>query len=238
MDTIDRKRWPATKNVDRPITGLKPHPRNTKQHPDSQIDVIAGLIQKYGWTNRVLIDGKNRIIAGHGRVLAAKKLGITTIPCALAEGWSDADIRAYLIADNKSAESPWDEDLLGAELKILGDEGIDLASLGFSDDELSALLGDEEPPRPPSVPLTDRFGVVPFSVLNAREGWWQDRKRAWLALGIRSEVGRGDNLLKMSDTALEPDPKKRAKMQADREKRKSTKVGQQSDNGGANAEKG
>jgi ParB-like chromosome segregation protein Spo0J len=193
MAKISTKNWPATKNCERAITDLKPHPRNTKTHPPEQIKVIAGLIRKFGWTNRVLITEDNLIIAGHGRVLAAKELGIATIPCALAEGWSDADIRAYMIADNKSGEmGPWDEALLIPELRLLGDEGVDLGGLGFTDDELDALLGDPGPDRGLSVPLTDRFGVVPFTVLNAREGWWQDRKRAWLALGIRSEVGRGD----------------------------------------------
>lgn len=204
-------KWPASKPAMRAVHELKPHPRNTKKHPASQIKVIAGLIEKHGWTNPVLIDAKNRIIAGHGRIEAAKLLGIIDVPCIVAEGWTEAEIRAYVIADNKSAEmAEWDIDRLRDELAELGAEGINLEGLGFSSDELDELLKAPDEPRPPSVSLGERFGLPPFSVLNAREGWWQDRKRAWLALGIKSEVGRGENLLKMSDTVLQPDPKKRA----------------------------
>lgn len=201
MDRIKKENWPATKNCERAIHELKPHPRNARVHSPEQIKVIEGLIQKHGWTNRVLIDEKNRIIAGHGRVEAAANLGITEIPCALAEGWSEEDILAYMIADNQSTiASEWDTERLVDQLQELGGGGVNLEGLGFSTADLDDLLGQEKEPRAPSVPLTERFGVVPFSVLNAREGWWQDRKRAWLAIGIRSEVGRGDNLLNMSDS--------------------------------------
>lgn len=209
-DRLKKEKWPASKSVMRSVHELKPHPRNTKLHPPEQIKVIAGLIEKHGWTNPVLIDGKNRIIAGHGRVEAAKTLDIIEVPCIVAEGWSEEEIRAYVIADNKSGEmGPWDIDRLRDELGELGAAGVNLEGLGFSASELDDLLKINEP-RPPSISLGERFGLPPFTVLNAREGWWQDRKRAWLDLGIRSEIGRGENLLKMSETIMEPDPKKRA----------------------------
>lgn len=146
--------------------------------------------------------------------------------------------RAYIIADNQLAlKAGWDDELLRLELGDIREDGFDLGTLGFEDFDLTHLLGDDMPD-----PVTDeegdeeeeatgsgggggeggagslalRFGVPPFSVLNAREGWWQNRKRAWLALGIRSEVGRGENLLRFSDTMLEPDPEKRAQQQAAR----------------------
>lgn len=98
--------------------------------------------------------------------------------------------------------------------ELRADYGVeDLSFIGFSEADLAGIM----PALPPEViepedkpeTLAARFGIVPFSILNAREGWWQDRKRAWLALGIRSEVGRGENLLKFSDTLLDPDGKQR-----------------------------
>jgi hypothetical protein len=102
-----------------------------------------------------------------------------------------------VIADNKLAlNAGWDDEMLGLELSELGDAGFDLELIGFTQEEIDALgaengggeetLGDE-----PKGNLSDRFMIPPFSVLNAREGWWQNRKRAWLALGIKSELGRG-----------------------------------------------
>jgi hypothetical protein len=116
-------------------------------------------------------------------------------------GWTEEQRRAYILADNQTTlESAWDEDMLKIELKWLDDAGVDMALTGFDDEALALALGNiggGEPPEPDplKVKLADRFGVPPFSVLRASEGWWQDRKRAWLALGIASEVGRGDNLI-------------------------------------------
>lgn len=207
---LKTEQWPASQPTMKAIAELKPHPRNAKTHPPEQIKVIAGLIEKHGWTNPVLIDPKGRIIAGHGRVEAAKTLGISEVPCLIARGWTEAEIRAYVIADNKAAEmAGWDMDRLKIELEELGREGINLEGLGFDSAELEDFFKEVDE-REASKSLADRFGIPPFSVLNAREGWWQQRKAAWLALGIKSEVGRGENLLKMSETILEPDPKKRA----------------------------
>jgi hypothetical protein len=136
------------------------------------------------------------LIAGHGRVLAAQQLGLTAVPTMVARGWTAAQIAAYRIADNQLASrAGWDELLLRGELSELANMGFDLDLLGFDPDELSALMdpagigGGEGGGRAGA--LADQFGVPPFTVLNAREGWWQDRKRAWLSLGIESELGRG-----------------------------------------------
>jgi hypothetical protein len=157
----------------------------------------------------ILIDENRRVIAGHGRVMAAQTLGIEEGPCIIAEGWSEEEKRAYVIADNKlSLNAGWDAALLLEELASLSP---DLRALtGFSEDEL-AELSDPLGTRGGATPgnLADRFGVPPFSVLRAAEGWWQSRKAGWLALGIESEVGRGENLLRFSETILEPDPGKR-----------------------------
>lgn len=187
--------WPAAKVVMRAVDKLVPYARNARTHSDAQVAQIAASITEWGWTTPVLIDPEGGIIAGHGRILAAQRLEITEVPCMVAKGWSEAQKRAYVIADNKLAlNAGWDEDLLKLELGELKDLDIDLDLIGFDGDELADLFAEPEiaSPATQSGSLAERFLVPPFSVLNAREGWWQERKRAWLALGIRSEVGRGE----------------------------------------------
>lgn len=193
--------WPADRVERWPIDDLLPYARNSRTHSDEQVQQLAASIEQFGWTIPVLVAEDGTIIAGHGRVLAARVLGIDEIPVMIARGWTDAQRRAYTIADNKLAENAgWDLDALKLELADLGELNFDLATVGFSDAELAALLdglGDDgdgaaEAADAPKAKLAERFGIPPFSILNAREGWWQDRKRAWLALGIESELGRGD----------------------------------------------
>jgi len=136
--------WPADKIEKRDIETLIPYARNAKKHPEAQLLKIAASIKEWGWTNPVLIDSSGGIIAGHGRVAAAQKLGIKEIPVMVAEGWSQAKIKAYCIADNKLAESEWDEELLALELQELGEMDFDLELLGFDETELDLLLGDGE----------------------------------------------------------------------------------------------
>ena len=183
----------------RPIESLIPYARNSRTHSDAQVAQIAASIREFGWTNPVLIDPEGGIIAGHGRIMAGRKLGIKEAPCIVLENLTDAKRRAYVIADNKLAlNAGWDVELLKIELKDLDAEKFDLTLTGFEIGELTTLF-DEQPEEieikeeQPKGSLADRFGVPPFSVLNAREGWWQDRKRAWLAIGIQSELGRGEN---------------------------------------------
>ena len=183
----------------RPIESLIPYARNSRTHSDAQVAQIAASIKEFGWTNPVLIDAEGGIIAGHGRIMAGRKLNITEAPCIVLDGLTEAQRRAYVIADNKLAlNAGWDIDLLKIELKDLDAEKFDLTLTGFEIGELTTLF-DEQPEEmeikeeQPKGSLADRFGVPPFSVLNAREGWWQDRKRAWLAIGIQSELGRGEN---------------------------------------------
>jgi hypothetical protein len=183
----------------RPIESLIPYARNSRTHSDAQVAQIAASIREFGWTNPVLIDAEGGIIAGHGRIMAGRKLGIKEAPCIVLQNLTDAKRRAYVIADNKLAlNAGWDVELLKIELKDLDAEKFDLTLTGFEIGELATLF-DEQPEEmeikeeQPKGSLADRFGVPPFSVLNAREGWWQDRKRAWLAIGIQSELGRGEN---------------------------------------------
>ena len=185
--------------VSRKVEDLIPYARNSRTHSDAQVAQIAASVREFGWTNPVLVDGENGIIAGHGRILAARKLGMDEVPCIELAGLSDTQRRAYIIADNKLAlNGGWDEDMLRIELEELGEIGFDLDLIGFTDEEILALgegeLADDDEPGEPAEPkgnLSDRFMIPPFTVLNAREGWWQSRKKAWLAIGIKSELGRG-----------------------------------------------
>ena len=131
--------WPADKVERRAVSSLKPYAKNSRTHSEAQIEQIARSITEFGFTVPVLIDPKGEIIAGHGRVLAAESLGLDDVPVMVAKGWSAAQKRAYVIADNKLAlNAGWDEALLSAELKALGEDGFDLALTGFDDAEIGA----------------------------------------------------------------------------------------------------
>ena len=114
------KEWPADKVDRRAIADLVPYARNARTHSDAQVAQIAASMQEWGWTNPILVDETGMIIAGHGRVLAARKLGFTDAPVMVASGWSEAQKRAYVIADNRIAlSSGWDEEMLANELSDL-----------------------------------------------------------------------------------------------------------------------
>jgi hypothetical protein len=136
---------PADQISHRQIEELIPYARNSRTHSDQQILQIAASIKEWGWTIPVLIDENNGIIAGHGRILAARKLGIETVPVITAEGWSEAKKRAYVIADNKLAlNADWDNELLATEISDLKLENYNIDLLGFSDDELQAVMADQD----------------------------------------------------------------------------------------------
>ena len=142
---------------------LIPYARNTRTHSPEQVAQIAGSIREFGFTNPVLIDDKNGIIAGHGRVLAANKLNLDKVPCIRLGHLTDTQKRAYIIADNKLAlNAGWDEEMLALELGELKDEDFDLSLIGFDESELGDLLaetteGETDPddvPEPPVDPVT------------------------------------------------------------------------------------
>jgi ParB family chromosome partitioning protein len=130
-----------------PTGDLVPYARNAKRHDENQIAKLAGSIREYGFTNPVLVDGQDppTIIAGHGRVLAAQRLGLDSVPCIRLSHLTDSQRRAYTLADNRLAEigGGWDEDLLKLELAALGGEGIDLDALGFGEDFTEAFDVEE-----------------------------------------------------------------------------------------------
>lgn len=142
----------------------------------------------------LVLDSDNVIITGHTRYKAAQKLGLKTVPCIYAEGLTDAQVKAYRIADNKVSEfASWNDEALTLEFEQLQELEFDLELTGFDMDEINDLLGTdiEEDKEPVEVTkMADRYLVPPFSVLDAKQGYWQDRKKEWLALGIRSEESR------------------------------------------------
>src|ERR1700679_3369748 len=131
------------KIVYQPVAQLVPYARNARTHSDEQVDQIIASIRQFGWTNPVLLDGAKGIIAGHGRVLAAKKMGVEEVPCIELAHLSELQRRAYVIADNKLAlNAGWDHELLALELGELADEAYDVTLTGFTDEELTEFFGE------------------------------------------------------------------------------------------------
>ncbi|MDI3470353.1 MAG: DNA modification methylase [Pseudolabrys sp.] len=124
-----------------PLDRLIPYARNARTHSDDQVAQIAASIIEFGWTNPILVDSEGGIVAGHGRLLAARKLGLDTVPVVVLDHLTPAQRRAYVIADNKLAlNAGWDEELLAGELHALNGEGFDLGLTGFTESELDALM--------------------------------------------------------------------------------------------------
>jgi ParB-like chromosome segregation protein Spo0J len=151
-----------------PVDQLIPYASNARTHSDAQVAKVAASIKEFGFTSPILVDGKNGIIAGHCRLMASRKLGLDQVPVIILDHLSDAQRRAYILADNKLAmEAGWDNDILVAELDRLRDDGFDLEVIGFSDEELGGLLdgmeeqeesggdnAEENIPPPPANPVT------------------------------------------------------------------------------------
>jgi ParB-like chromosome segregation protein Spo0J len=147
----------------KPIQDLIPYARNSRTHDEAQVAQIAASIREFGWTNPVLLDGNNGIIAGHGRVLAAQKLGETQVPTIELGHMSESQKRAYIIADNKLAlNAGWDNEMLALEIQDLKDVGYDLELLGFDLNELQSINDEEEPQDTEGLPtnFTDSYEII------------------------------------------------------------------------------
>lgn len=150
------------------VVDLIPYARNARTHSAEQVAQIAASIREFGFTNPVLVDGENGIIAGHGRVLAAQKLGMDEVPTIALPHLTNTQKKAYILADNKLAlNAGWDEEMLALELTELDLEDFNLDLIGFSDDELADFLtGDndggssegltdaDDVPEEPEIPVT------------------------------------------------------------------------------------
>ncbi len=160
------------------VFALKPCGANARVHSPKQIAEIAASIEAFGFNNPVLVDKTNTIIAGHGRVAAAKKLGLETVPVIRLEHLTDAQKRAYILADNKLAEKAgWDREILAIELQHLTtiDTDFDVTVTGFEMGEIDLLLGEIKP-------KADAADVVAFASARAR------RSRDWATYGRSAPI--------------------------------------------------
>lgn len=141
-------KFPEYKITD--IEQLIPYARNSRTHSEAQVTKIAASIKEFGFLNPIILDGENGIVAGHGRVLAAKKLGMTELPCVDAKHLTEAQRRAYVIADNRLAlDADWDAEMLRLEFAELADLGFDLELTGFELGEIDALNFDSSTQEAP-----------------------------------------------------------------------------------------
>ena len=169
----------------KPLCELKPYKRNPRKN-DGAVDAVAASIKEFGFKVPIVIDANGEIVAGHTRLKAAKKLGLAEVPCIIADDLTPEQIKAFRLADNKTAElAEWDFDLLHLELD---DIDLDMSDFGFTPSEnLSETYTAH-------ASLKEQFIVPPFSVLDARSGDWQKRKRKWLEI-IKSGEGRAEGLI-------------------------------------------
>lgn len=175
-----------------PVNKLVAYEFNARTHSEEQVEKIAASIAEFGFNAPILVDERDAtIIAGHGRLMAAQRLGLREVPVIPLTHLSDAQRRAYIIADNKLADmSGWDEGMLAHELAAIASAGeFDLSLTGFDDEEMAEFVGSElarpmDAGKDLEVPefLVERFGVPPFSILDTRQGYWQERKRKWRAV--------------------------------------------------------
>ena len=155
--------WLADQIERRATASLAAYAKNARTYSEEQVGQLAASIREFGFAIPVLIDETDTIIAGHGRVLAAARLGIDEVPVMVARGWSEAQIKAYRLADNQLAlNAGWDQALLKIELEDLASMGVDLALMGFSDFELAGLMKSnpgltdpDEAPEPPTDPVSN-----------------------------------------------------------------------------------
>lgn len=185
-----RLKFPTYKTF--PVSGLIPYARNSRTHSEAQITKIAASIKEFGFLNPVIVDGENGIVAGHGRVLAAKKLGMEEVPVIEASHLTEAQRRAYIIADNRLAlDAEWDDEMLRVEFAELEGLGFDLDLTGFTPEEIAALQPEEL-----TEGLTDEDAVpeVPADpVTNPGDVWLLGRHR--LMCGDSTSIDAVENLM-------------------------------------------
>lgn len=136
-----------------PVERLVPYARNARTHSDEQVAQIAASIIEFGFNSPILVDSNSGIVAGHGRLLAARKLGFAEVPVIVLDHLTEIQRRAYLLADNRLAlNAGWNDEILAAELAAIEAEGFDLGVIGFTDSELEGFLAEEsaERPEPPA----------------------------------------------------------------------------------------
>jgi len=138
----------------RPVDEIIPYSNNPKEHPDEQVKKIASSIKNYGWDQPIVVDDGGEIIKGHGRLQAAELLGLDTVPVITRSDLSDAEKRASRIADNKAAESPWEDETLAVEVEQL-EADFEPVELGFNEGDLDELIEPEDMEIPESFDEVD-----------------------------------------------------------------------------------
>lgn len=174
------------------VDKIIPYVKNSRTHSDEQVAQVAASIKEFGFTNPILLDKENVIIAGHGRMLAAQRLGLSEVPCIRLDHLTEAQKKAYIIADNKLAlNAGWDNELLGLELGELRDEGFDISLTGFTEEELAGLIVEEIPEG-----LTDEDQVpeVPDDPVTKLGDIWVLGKHR-LMCGDSTMIDQVDNLM-------------------------------------------
>lgn len=166
-------------------SALVPYERNAKRHDERQIKNVAESIKQFGFAQPVVVDKDNVVIIGHCRLLAAKRLKLDTVPAVKLDELTEEQVQKLRLLDNKLNESDWDMHLLS----------LDVPALDFSDFDIDwglPIEGEIDAADTDGVSgsLVEKFVAPPFSILDTRQGYWQERKRAWKALGIKSEIGR------------------------------------------------
>lgn len=168
LENTGTMQWPADQVERRKVEDLIPYARNSRTHSDEQVAQIAASIKQWGFTNPILVDEDGMIIAGHGRLMAARKLNLDEVPTIVARGWTKAQKKAYVLADNQLAlNAGWDLDMLSVEVIDLNSDGFNLNLLGFDKNFLDGLLAEptegltdpDEVPEPPANPVSVRGDV-------------------------------------------------------------------------------
>ena len=163
--------WAANKITKKKVKELIPYERNPKIHPDTQINQLANSIREWGWTQPILIDENDQVLAGHGRLYAAQEVGIKEVPCVIAKDWTDDQKKAYVIADNKLAENgQWDTNEYFLQLKEMSNDGFDLSLIGV-DIDLSAFNYNPE-----YSPSFDASEIDERKMINAQDALNKDQQ--------------------------------------------------------------
>ena len=185
--------------VNKKVGDLIPYINNPRNN-DNAVDAVASAIKNFGFKVPIVVDSNNEIINGHTRLKAAQKLGLEEVPVIVADDLTEAQVKAFRLADNKVSElSEWDDELLAIELGELDDLDFDMSEFNF---EIEAIEPDDDykttwdkiKENNVASSLSDTFVVPPFSILDTRQGNWAERDRMWKSIGIKSEIGRDENL--------------------------------------------
>lgn len=193
----------------RKVADLIPYAANSRTHSDAQVAQIAASIKEFGWTNPILVDGEDTLIAGHGRLLAARKLNMDKVPVIVLDHLTKAQQRALVIADNQLAlNAGWDMDMLENEIRDLADNDFDLDVLGFSDDELDKMLAEVDAITLPDLADGEKepFQQMTFTLHDEQVEQVKEAIEAAKAMGpfvdSFNENGNGNALARICETFL------------------------------------